>query len=105
MIRTGGALAVWLPVALVGLLTCIVPALTSPTLQFGVRVPAEKANAPVVVAQRRAYFWRLGVLTVGLLVVAVFFAPDTPWLSIVLVGAQLAGSLACYFLARERILA
>jgi uncharacterized membrane protein len=105
MIRTGGALGVWLPVALVGLLTCIVPVLTLPTVQFGVRVPADKARAPVVVAQRRAYFWRTGILAVGLFAVALFVAPGSPWLTVVLVFAQLAGSLGCYFLARENIAA
>ncbi|MGW2193183.1 hypothetical protein ACWCSH_12610, partial [Streptosporangium sp. NPDC001682] len=44
--------------ALVALVTClmlVLPALARPTLPFGVRVTAERAGDPAIVAQRRTY--------------------------------------------------
>jgi uncharacterized membrane protein len=105
MIRSGGALAVWLPVVLVSVFTIIVPSLTAPTLQFGVRMPPQRAQAPVVLEQRRAYFWRTGILAVCLIAAAAFLPIGSGWLIVTLVLVQLAGSVACYFLARERIIA
>jgi uncharacterized membrane protein len=105
MMSNGASVGVWLPVALVGVITCLTPALTAPTLQFGVRIPPQRAQDPVVRQQRRAYFWRVGVLAACLLAIAVL-VPITPgWGTVVNVAVQLAGSLGCYFLARERIIA
>jgi uncharacterized membrane protein len=101
----GESLGSWLPILLVGVLTCMIPALTAPTVQFGVRIPVERAHAPVVLQQRRAYFWRSGILAAVLTAVAVGEPADPRWLTPVLVAAQLSGGLGCYFLARERILA
>ncbi|GAA3713615.1 hypothetical protein GCM10022224_093960 [Nonomuraea antimicrobica] len=42
-------------VALVGCLMLALPALARPTLPFGVRVAAERADDPVILAQRRIY--------------------------------------------------
>src|SRR5437588_9222907 len=47
----------------------LLPTLGRPTLPFAVRVPAEHAAAPVIVEQRRAYRWWVGVLG-GALVLA-----------------------------------
>jgi uncharacterized membrane protein len=109
MIWSGEALAVWLPVVLpvvlLSVVTIIVPALTVSTLQFGVRVPPQRTHAPVILQQRRAYFWRTGILAVCLIAAAAFVPVDSRWLTLSLVLVQLAGGLACYFLARERIIA
>jgi uncharacterized membrane protein len=105
MIRSGGELVALLPVALVGLLTAIVPALTVPTLQFGVRIPPQRVGAPVVVRARRVYFWCTGTVAVGLLAVALFAPSGSGWLTAALVLVQLAAVLGSYFLARERIIA
>jgi uncharacterized membrane protein len=105
MIRDGAALVLLLPVAMVGLFTCIVPALTAPTLQFGVRIPPQRVQAPVVRRQRRAYFWRTGAVAVAVTAAAVFVPPGSAWLTGALVLVPLAAGLGCYFLARERIIA
>jgi uncharacterized membrane protein len=94
-----------LAVGLMGLLLCVTPALTQPTLQFGVRVPPDRLRAPVITNQRRRYFWRTATATAGLTAAALFVPTDLGWLVGVLVAAQLAVSLACYFVAREHILA
>ncbi|MDH6125025.1 DUF5808 domain-containing protein [Kitasatospora sp. GP82] len=39
------------------LMAWLMPALTGPTLPFGVRVPASRSDAPVIAEQRRAYRW------------------------------------------------
>jgi uncharacterized membrane protein len=94
-----------LAVALVGALLCVTPALSQPTLQFGVRVPLDRVRAPVIVRERRGYFWRTAVLVAGFVVASLFVPAGTPWLTLVLVLSQIAVGLGCYFIARERILA
>ena len=59
---TGNLLAAVLPVLVVGALMCSLPAVTRPTLQFGVRVPRERAGAPVIRRERRAYYWRTAAI-------------------------------------------
>jgi len=105
MIRDGAALVLLLPVALVGLFTCIVPALTAPTLQFGVRIPPQRVQAPVIRQQRRAYFWRTGLVAVVITAAAAFVPAGSAWLTGALILLLLAAGLGCYFLARERIIA
>jgi uncharacterized membrane protein len=105
MIRDGAALVLLLPVALVGLFTCIVPALTAPALQFGVRIPPQHVQAPVIRRQRRAYFWRTGLLAVVITAAAAFVPASSAWLTGALILLLLAAGLGCYFLARERIIA
>jgi hypothetical protein len=41
-----------------GAMLCIAPAVTRPTVPFGVCVPAERARATVIRRERYAYFWR-----------------------------------------------
>jgi hypothetical protein len=48
-------LASVLPVVLIGLLQWLMPALVPPTIPFGVRVPRDRADAPVVATERRRY--------------------------------------------------
>ena len=43
-----GSLTADFTVPLFGTLMCITPAITRPTVQFGVRIPAERAGAPVI---------------------------------------------------------
>ena len=105
MIRDGAAFVLLLPVALVGLFTCIVPALTAPTLQFGVRIPPQRVQAPVIRQQRRAYFWRTGLLAVVITAAAAFVPVGSALLTGALILLLLAAGLGCYFLARERIIA
>jgi hypothetical protein len=53
---SAGSLAAVSPVLVVGALMCLMPAVTRPTVQFGVRVPRERARAPVIGRERRAYY-------------------------------------------------
>jgi hypothetical protein len=45
---SAGTLAAVSPVLIVGALMCPAPAASRPTLQFGVRVPRERAGARVI---------------------------------------------------------
>jgi hypothetical protein len=42
---------------------CFTPAITRPTVPFGVRVPPERTRATVIRQQRRAYYGRTAVGT------------------------------------------
>ncbi|MDH6143757.1 putative membrane protein [Kitasatospora sp. GP30] len=56
-----GTAVVQVVIPFVILLTAwLMPALTGPTLPFGVRTPPAHADAPVVAEQRRAYRWWVG---------------------------------------------
>ncbi|WP_188302824.1 DUF1648 domain-containing protein [Streptomyces sp. CBMA123] len=88
------------------LMAWLMPALTGPTLPFGVRTPPAHANAPVIAEQRRAYRWWVGgvggaVLAAELVCCLVF--PSTPLFA----GASTAiavVSTAGYLRARRAIL-
>ncbi|MGH3554197.1 MAG: hypothetical protein ACRDT5_16755, partial [Mycobacterium sp.] len=45
--------------ALVLVLALVLPSINSPTVPFGVRVPAQHADDPTVVRQTRIYRWRV----------------------------------------------
>ncbi|MBV9651676.1 MAG: DUF1648 domain-containing protein [Pseudonocardiales bacterium] len=47
--------------ALMLVLALVLPSITSPTVPFGVRVPAQRADDPTVARQIRLYRWRVGV--------------------------------------------
>lgn len=47
--------------ALLLVLALVLPSITSPTVPFGVRVPAQRADDPSVTTQTRSYRWRVGV--------------------------------------------
>jgi uncharacterized membrane protein len=94
------------PVLAVGALTCSLPAVTRPTLQFGVRVPRERAGAPVIGRERRAYYWRTAAIGVCCTVVAVTTRNyGSWWLSKIILLLELAAGLSCFWLARRKIAA
>ena len=68
---SAASLAAVSPVLVVGALMCLMPAVTRPTLQFGVRVPHERARAPIIGRERRAYYWRTAAIGVCCTLVAV----------------------------------
>ena len=49
---------------------CVAPVVTRPTVQFGVRVPRERAGAPVIRRERRAYYWRTAAVPAGLIAIS-----------------------------------
>ncbi len=58
------------PGVVITALAWLTPSLTTPTLPFGVRVPAERVNAPVITEQRRRYRWLVIVGGAGVAVCA-----------------------------------
>jgi hypothetical protein len=55
---SAGAFAALFTVPFFGALFFVLPAVTKPTVQFGVRIPPERTGATVIGDQRRAYYWR-----------------------------------------------
>ncbi|MGI5230602.1 DUF1648 domain-containing protein [Actinoallomurus sp. CA-142502] len=90
-----------IPVVLVGVMKWLMPSLVPPTIPFGVRVPRDRADAPVVVAQRRRYRAVTGVVAV--LAVAGTLLAGRPWAGLAVVGVELAVGVFCYLYARRRI--
>jgi uncharacterized membrane protein len=103
---SAGSLAAVSPVLVVGALMCLMPAVTRPTLQFGIRVPRERAGAPVIGRERRAYYWRTAAIGVCCTLVAVTVQGHWPsWLTRIILVPELAAGLGCFWVARRRIAA
>jgi uncharacterized membrane protein len=89
-----------------GGLLCVAPAITRPTLQFGVRIPAGRAGAPVIRRERRAYFWRTAAIGVCCTVAAVLtHGYGSWWLGRIILLLELAADLGCFQIARKNIAA
>jgi uncharacterized membrane protein len=96
------ALPAVVPVLLIGFLSLLTPMLTPRTVQFGVRMPAERAGDPVVAAARRTYWTGIGAVTVVAALVGLFVGSA----GAATVGAllvELVGAVAVYLVARSQI--
>jgi hypothetical protein len=103
---TAGSLTGVLAVLVAGVLMCVAPALTRPTLQFGVRVPPQHTGAAVIRRERRACYWRTTAIVVCCTAAALALAGSgSAWLTAVVLPAELAAGLGCFWVARERITA
>jgi uncharacterized membrane protein len=103
---SAGILAGVAPVLVVGALMCLAPAASRPTLQFGVRVPRERAGAPVIRRERRAYYWRTAAIGVCCAAAAVTVGGHGSWwLSRIILLPELAAGLGCFWAARRKIAA
>jgi uncharacterized membrane protein len=104
---TAANLTALLAVLLIGVTMCVAPALTRPTLQFGVRVPGDRAGVAVIQRERRAYYWRTAAVAVGGAVAAVALMAGTgsAGLTAIVLPVELAGDLACFWRARRKIAA
>ena len=103
---SGGKLAADFSVLVVGVLMCLSPAVSRPTVQFGVRVPRERAGAPVIRRERRAYYWRTAAIAVCCTAAAVAVQGYWPvWLARIIVLPELAAGLGCFWAARRKIAA
>jgi len=88
------------PIALVGLMMCLLPALVPPTLPFAVRIPPSRVDEPVVGRQRRRYFWGTGLVAAAGTAGAAFVSePLRP----VVAAAVLLVCLAFFSIARQAI--
>jgi uncharacterized membrane protein len=102
---TGSLLAAVSPVLAIGALMCSLPAVTRPTLQFGIRVPRERAGAPAVQRERRAYYWRTAAIGVCCAVVAVTVQGYGSWSPRIILLPELAAGYCCFLVARHKIAA
>jgi uncharacterized membrane protein len=103
---SAGGLAAVSPVLVVGALTCLAPAVSRPTVQFGVRVPRERAGAPVIGRERRAYYWRTAAIGVCCTAVAVTVRGyGSWWLPRIILLPELAADLGCFWAAGRKIAA
>ncbi|MEU1623968.1 DUF1648 domain-containing protein [Streptomyces sp. NPDC020096] len=102
-----GALLVDAAVPLVVLAVAwLTPSLTSPTLPFGVRIPAARADAPVIAEQRKRYRWLVGTAGGALVALNVALSTTTHlvWPGVV-PALVLAVCLAAFSRARVAIAA
>src|ERR1017187_8550143 len=105
---SAGGLSAVSPVLVVGALTCLAPAASRPTVQFGVRVPRERAGAPVIRRERRAYYWRTAAIGVCCTVAAATVTVQgygSWWLPRIILLPELAADLGCFWVARRKIAA
>src|SRR5260370_21875541 len=103
---SAGSLAGVGTVALVGALMCGAAASARPAVQFGVRVPRERAGAPVIGRERRAYYWRTAAIGVCCTAVAVAVqGSGSWWLSRIILLLELAAGLGRFWVARRKIAA
>jgi uncharacterized membrane protein len=103
---SAGSLAGVFPVLAVGVLMCSMPAVTRPTVPFGVRVPRERTETPVIRRERRAYYWRTAAIGIGGAVAAMTTRNyGSWWLSKIILLLELAAGLGCFWIARGKIAA
>ena len=93
-------------VPLFGALLCAGPAVSRPTLQFGVRVPPARAGAPVIGRERRAYRWRTAaVAAFATAAVIAVQGRGSWWLPRVVLLLEVAADAGCFWLAHQKITA
>ena len=91
-------------VALAGIAMTTAPALSKPTVPFGVRVPPGQTQAPSVTAARRLYMMRSAAVTIACTTAALTLPASTPWWALrLLVLLELAACVGCQQLARRRV--
>jgi uncharacterized membrane protein len=103
---SSGDLFAYFTVPVFGALMCVAPAANQRTVQFGVRVPRERAGAPVIQRERRAYYWRTAAIGVCCTVAAVLVQGYVSRrLARIIVLPELAANLGCFWVARRKIAA
>jgi uncharacterized membrane protein len=103
---TPAALTGYVTVPLFGALLCAAPAVTRPTLPFGVRVPPDHARAAVIRRERRTYYWRSAAVAVCCAATAIiFWGAGSWWLPRIILLLEAAADVTCFRLARRKITA
>ncbi|HZE30886.1 MAG TPA: DUF5808 domain-containing protein [Actinoallomurus sp.] len=92
------------PVVLIGSLQWLMPSLVPPTLPFGVRVPLDHADAPVITVQRRRYRIATAIVAVAA-AAAVLLGSGHAWALSVPLGGELLAGVLIYLVVRRRIIA
>jgi len=101
-----GSLAAVVMVAFFGAMMCLAPAVTRPTVPFGVRVPPEHARATVIRRERHTYQYRTAAICACCTVIAVLVhGHGSWWLARLVLLAELAADFGCYQIARRNITA
>jgi uncharacterized membrane protein len=101
---TPAALGGYISVPVFGVLLCTAPAVTRPTLAFGVRVPPAHTGAAVIRRERRAYYWRSAAVAVCCAAAAVIlWGSGSWWLPRIILLLEIAADVTCFWLARRRI--
>ncbi|MCW2898049.1 MAG: hypothetical protein JWO67_314 [Streptosporangiaceae bacterium] len=88
------------PIVLIGLLHWLVPSFVPPTLPFGVRIPRDRADAPVIAVWRRRYRYGTALVTIAV-VAGMLGLHDHVWVGPVAVGANLLAGMVLYLVARR----
>jgi uncharacterized membrane protein len=93
-------------VAFAGITMVLAPAVTKPTVPFGVRVPPERTRAPSVTAARHLYTVRAAAVA-ACCTTAAFLLPagTSSWVSRLILLLELAAGLGCQQLARRQVTA
>lgn len=103
---TPATLLAVLYVPMTGVLICLSPAISRPTLQFGIRIPGDRAAMPVVRGERRTFYRRTAAVTVCCTIAALLVARrGSTWAVQVILVAELLADLGCFGLARNKIAA
>jgi uncharacterized membrane protein len=103
---TPGVLAGYVAVPVFGALMFAAPAITRPTLQFGVRIPPAQARAAVIRRERRAYYWRSAAVAVcGAAAAIIFWGAGSRWLPRAILLLEIAADAGCIWLARRKVIA
>ena len=103
---TAGAVAAEFTVPFFGALFFVLPAVTKPTVAFGVRVPPERTGATVISDQRRAYYRRTAVIGVCCTVAVILLAVHgSRWRPMLIQPIEVAADIGCLLVARRKIAA
>ena len=101
---SAGSLTADFTVPLFGTLMCVTPTITRPMVQFGVRIPGERAGATVIRRERRAYYWRTAAVGACCTVTAVMLQDHGSWwLTRIILLLEVAAHLGCFWIARNKI--
>jgi uncharacterized membrane protein len=91
-------------VAFFGIMMVLAPAVSKPTVPFGVRVPPDRTRAPSVTAARRAYTVRAAAVGACCTAAAFLLPGGAPWwLPRLILLLELAADLGCQQLARRQV--
>jgi uncharacterized membrane protein len=93
-------------VALAGIALALAPVIAKPTVPFGVRVPPERTDAPVIRRQRRVYACQTVAVAVCCTAAAFALPGSAPWwVARLILLAELMADLACVQFARRKVTA